>query len=223
MKKRIISFALTVLMLVAVIPAMSVPAFADDGYISIVIGEGDSIYDICQHMGLDYQAVKNTIMLLNGWASEAQMSRLRVGDEILMPTSADYLADSQPVYQNGQNEIAYYVVAYEIQPGDTIESIYSAWGLRYEKFVNLIRLLNCIQDLDGLVVGAVYYLPTTVLYQPALITVLAHTMQWGETAYGVFRSFGIDYSSYAELLWRFNNGADLTNIALGDKLLIPQI
>ncbi len=221
MKKKIISCLLLLAMLVLTV-SMSVPVFADTGFVPVEIKSGDTVYDLCARMGMDYQTVKGTIMILNGWDTEAQMSQLRAGDIILMPESTDYLLEYSGV--NGQipDEVAYYVIPYEIQAGDTIENIYSAMGLRYEKFASLIRLLNCIDDLNGLEVGTVYYLPTTVLYQPAYITVIAHTMQWGETSYDVFRSYGIDYNRFADFLWRFNNGADLTRIALGDKLLIPQ-
>ncbi len=222
MKQRFVSLFLLVSLIALMIPALGTNAWAEEGYNAIVLENGDTIYDICQKLGLDYQLAKRTIMILNGWETEAQMARVNVGDTVLMPKSAYYYVDQPEASGVVPDDIAYYVVTYQVQERDTIENIYSSWGLRYEKFVSLIRLLNCVEDLNALEVGRVYYLPTTALYQPAFITVYAHTMQWGENAYTVFQKYGIEYSDFAELLWRFNNGADLTRVQLGDKLYIPQ-
>ena len=220
MKKRFVSFLLLILMLALVAPT----AGAEEGFFSVTLDSGDTVYGLCETYGLNYYTALNTILLLNGWESEEQMAYLHAGDSILLPRTDEYNAGYAAAVNHYVDDVAYYLIPYEIQSGDTLEGIYSAWGLRLSTFENMIRMINGVDDLDCLEVGTLYYLPsTTAKYSPdGYITVYGHTMQWGETAYDVFSSYGINYNAHVDLLRRYNFGADLTKLALGDILLIPQ-
>lgn len=121
------------------------------------------------------------------------------------------------------DEIEYVVVPYVIQTGDSLSDVYLRWGLKIEKYVDLICAINGVDDLDVLVVDTVYYLPTTVDHatDEGCVTVVSHRMQRGETAYQVFTDYGIDYNANIARLQSFNGGADLARIDLGEKLYIP--
>lgn len=122
-----------------------------------------------------------------------------------------------------EDEVAYYVIPYVIQKGDSMAHIYELWGLRFEKYADMIRVLNGVEDLDLLFVGAIYLLPTTLenLQTDVYITVMSHMMRAGETAYDVFAAYGIDYNENIARLQNYNGGADLTKLRVGDRLYIP--
>lgn len=122
-----------------------------------------------------------------------------------------------------EDQIEYYVIPYEIQKGDSLENVYRLWGLRFEKYADMIRSLNGVDDLDLLFIGAIYLLPTTEenLQTDVYTTVVSHVMHAGETAYDVFSSYGIDYNQNIPRLQNYNGGADLTRLNVGDKLYIP--
>ena len=45
---------------------MTAPAYADASQTKVTVKKGDTVYGICQSLGLDYNICKNTIMRLNG-------------------------------------------------------------------------------------------------------------------------------------------------------------
>ena len=218
MLKRSLSFILCLVFLFAMVPG----ALAAGEYLVETLEPGDTIYGLCQRFGIDYNTQKNELLSLNGFENEFQMSNLRVGDVILMPPPLEII--SKVVYDSfGQDEIAFYVVPYVIRPGDSIANIYQRWGLNYESVYGLICALNGVDSLNWLTVGATYYLPTTGnnVTTDSFVTVLAHVVRPGETALSIFTDYGIDYYRYAGILWAFNAGVDLTDLRVGQKVMIP--
>ena len=132
-------------------------------------------------------------------------------------------AASFPAFAAEEDQIEYYVIPYVIQKGDSMTSIYELWGLRFENYADIIRVLNGVDDLDLLYVGAIYLLPTTAenLQTDVFVTVVSHRMHAGETAYDVFSAYGIDYFENLPRLENYNGGRDLTRIQVGEKLMIP--
>ena len=112
-----------------------------------------------------------------------------------------------------------------IEKGDTIAHVYWLWGLNFENYVEDIKSLNGVDDLDLLYVGAIYLLPTSEsnLKTDVYTTVMGHVMQPGETAYDVISAYGIDYNQYLAKIRSYNHGADLTKIQAGETLLIPLV
>ncbi len=220
--KHIISILLICLILVLSVPAaLAAEEIAPPNFIILTMNAGDSIYDLCRNYGIDFIAAKNTIMELNGWTQESQMNSLFVGDRILLPITNYYSGTAgAPV-----DDIAYYVVPYEIQPGDSLTGIYEYWGLDILNYANIIRLLNGVDNLDVLSVGTIYYLPTTAehVYGGNYITVMSHVMSYGETAYDICSAYGIDYNQSLAILQAYNGGADLSRLPIGSELYIPVI
>ena len=144
---------------------------------------------------------------------------------MLMPGAwaTDYLD-----YDVYEDEVEYYVIPYVIQMGDSLSDVYQRWGLRFEKYRDLIYAINGVDNLDVLEVGTIYYLPTTAenltseyLDAGNYVTVVSHVMRRGETAYQIYTDYGIDYNANIERLRSFNGFADLARLSLGDKLYIP--
>lgn len=220
MTRRVVSFFLCVLFLFLMAPA----AMAAGEYLVVTLEPGDTVYGLCQSFGIDYNLQKYDIMGLNGFDYEAQMSNLNVGDVILLPPPVNVV--SQIIYDSfEEDQIAFYVVPYVIRQGDSIANIYQRWGLNYESMYGLICALNGVENLNWLEVGATYYLPTTANYVMTehFVTVVAHTVRPGETALSIFSSYGINYYQYAGILWAFNVGVDLTDLRVGQKVMIPVV
>lgn len=227
MTKRIVSVLLCALLLALMAPSalaaqVFAPEDADANYIFMILEAGDNIYDLCRTYGVDFIAAKPAIMELNGWTQENEMNYLHEGDVVALPLPG-YAAAITTAPETNTDVIAYYVVPYKIQPGDRIEQIYQDWGLRFERYAVLIKTLNCVENLDVLEVGTVYYLPTTAenVYGNDYITVMSHQMRYGENAYTVFSAYGIDYNQSLPILEAYNGGADLARIPVGGRICIP--
>ena len=221
MKKRCFRLAVTMVLAAVMACSFSLTAFAGSDYFKVTLKKGDTVYSLCRENGLDYSKEKNVIMVLNDMDRESQLSALRAGDTIKLP--AQKCAPASKNVISSEDAVEYYVIPYVIEKGDTIAHVYWLWGLRFEKYAEEIKALNGVDDLDLLYVGAIYLLPTTEsnLKTDTYTTVMSHIMRQGETAYDVFAGYGIDYNSKVSTLERYNGGADLTKLSVGDKLLIP--
>ena len=124
-----------------------------------------------------------------------------------------------------KDRLEYYVIPYVIEKGDTLAHVYWLWGLKYENYAEDIKSLNNVNNLDLLYVGATYLLPTTApnVKTENYTKVMSHEMKSGETVYEVCSEYNIDYTAKESLMRRYNNGADLTKVGIGDKLLIPLV
>lgn len=225
MAKRILSLVLCLTMFVLLIPAA---AMAWDGVIAVTLERGDTVYDICRSFGVDYYEARDTILLLNGFEEEWQLGTLYPGNTILLPVNYATEPAAEPVYEETvpADSVLFYVIPYTFRNGDTIESVYSRWGLRYETYAGMIRSLNGVLDLDSLTVGTTYYLPTTVENignAGFCVAAVCHVMRYGENAYDVFSDYGVNYSRYFTILQAFNGWRDLSKLGAGDQLLIPVV
>ncbi len=201
--------------------SVTAPAYADASQTKVTVKKGDTVYGICQSLGLDYNICKNTIMRLNGMEKESELSSIKVGSTLIFPASSKDCAESSG--KSGDDEVAFYVIPYVMEKGNWIANIYYCWGLDYEDYLDAINSLNDISDLDTIYVGKLLYLPTTKenLQNSNYTTVMEHVMKSGETAYDVCQSYGYDYYDMEDTLVKYNGGADMTKLQAGQKLLIP--
>jgi len=218
MLRRILRFALCLSLIAALFCGLGFSASADAGYFSVKLKRGDTVYSLCQENGIDYEDNKNLIMVLNNMSKEAELNSLRAGTVIKLPSSSSV---SSSIIS--EDTIKYYVIPYVIESGDTIANIYWLWGLRFEKYQEDIRSINRKDDLDLLYIGDTYLLPTTEsnVKTGNYTTVMSHIMQKGETAYDVCTAYGIDYTDNEEVLKRYNQGRELTELSVGSEFLIP--
>lgn len=252
MKKRLISLLLTLVMLVSLCAAFTVSAAADAQVTTVTLNSGDTVLKLCQKIGVDYYANKALIMKLNGVSSEAQFSKLSVGTQVVLPVSNAAAANlagtgvttgttaattvtgtvtGTTTTVSGTTTsipagdyVSYYLVAYTIQPGETIAGIYNNWGLSYKTYANQILKLNNLGSFNSIPSGKTLVLPTT---NPAVagsnyITVMAHVMKTGDSAYNIICSdYGLNYNSVQKQVQALNNRENLANFMVGEVLYIP--
>lgn len=190
MKKRLISLLLAVLMVATMFSGMTVSASADANVTTVTLSSGDTVYGLCQKLGVDYNAYKNLIMALNGFTSEAQFSKLPIGGKIILPVSAaaaaalagsgsatgtivpttgtvGTTAGTTPITSGSTtslpagDRVAYYLVSYTIKSGETISGIYANWGLSYKTYSAQILKLNNLANYNAIPAGKTLLLPTT--------------------------------------------------------------
>lgn len=250
MKKRLISLLLTLVMLVSMCSAITVSASADAQVATVTLASGDTVLGICQKYGIDYYTYKNLIMTLNGFTNESQFKSLSVGAKVVLPVSntaaaalskgtAASVGTAGTTVAAGTtvgtttgtvsslpsgDRVAYYLVTYTVQSGDTLTGIYSSIGLSYKTYQNEIVKLNKLRNINSIQVGKTLILPVTTpgISGTSYTTVMAHTMLNGESAYNIVCSdYGLNYNSVEAMLKSLNNRDNLGAFRAGETLYIP--
>lgn len=221
MLKRLCSLLLCLVLLACLVPSL---AMAEVDYDEVTIKKGDSVLKLLEINSLSYENEKYVVMVLNRLDREKKMEVLSIGDVIKIPRAPKDIVGSAPHLISNKDEIAYYVIPYSIQSGDTIKFIYKLWGLRYNDYVDIIKSLNPDRNLDLIYAGDLYYLPTTEdnLKTNVYTTVMSHVMLEGETVESVFARYGIDFEKRKDELQRYNT-VSFDRFRPGSKLYIPLI
>ncbi len=139
-------------------------------------------------------------------------------------TSTGTLTTGQATAIPAGDRVGYYLVYYTIQRGETIQGIYSNWGLSYKTFDNQIKKLNNISSYNSIAAGKTMILPTTNpgVANSSYYTVMAHIMKSGESAYDIICSqYGMNFSANQKMILALNNTSDLSKIWAGAVLYIP--
>lgn len=139
-------------------------------------------------------------------------------------TSTGTLTTGQATAIPAGDRVGYYLVYYTIQRGETIQGIYSNWGLSYKTFDNQIKKLNNISSYNSIAAGKTMILPTTNpgVANSSYYTVMAHIMKSGESAYDIICSqYGMNFSANQKMILALNNTSDLSKIWAGAALYIP--
>ena len=139
-------------------------------------------------------------------------------------TSTGTLTTGQATAIPAGDRVGYYLVYYTIQRGETIQGIYSNWGLSYKSYDNQIKKLNNISSYNSIASGRTLILPTTNpgVANTSYYTVMAHTMKSGESAYDIICSqYGMNFSANQKMILALNNTTDLSKIWAGSTLYIP--
>ena len=113
--------------------------------ISYTLQAGETVYEVCQKLGIDYRKNSDTIAKIN---NIKDFSKLRSGTVLLLPSG------SAPSYG------AYYkVVAHKVVKGDTVGEICKANGVDYSKTKEMIKVINKKTNLTVISVGETIYIP----------------------------------------------------------------
>ena len=104
---------------------MTAPAYADASQTKVTVKKGDTVYGICQSLGLDYNICKNTIMHLNGMEKESELSSIKAGSTLIFPASSKDCKESSG--KSGDDKVEYYVIPYVMEKGNWIANIYYCW------------------------------------------------------------------------------------------------
>ncbi len=252
MKKRLICLLLTVLMMAAMTSAITVTASAEPTVTIVTVAQGDTVISICKKHGFDYYTYKKIVMALNNVSDESEFSKIKVGGQFAVPvseTAAKTLSAAASVTITppnnaqtpagtagagkepgmatqilGGDSVGYYIVNYQVQSGDTINSIYKGWGLGYKTYTNQILALNNLSGFNKIGVGKQLLLPTTVAAAGADVrySVMKHVMKSGETVYNVVTTgYGLDFNVNQAMLKAVNGKDNLAAFKVGEALYIP--
>ena len=169
MKKRLISILLLLCLVTAVLPLQAFAAVDYSPYVTeVTINRGDTISALCRARGMNYESVKKAILLLNGYAKEASLNAVKVGQKIVLPVSAEAAKTVVALYETYGPADS---VQYTVKQGDTLFSICTALHLNYAACKDTIKKLNnweSDKDLSNIRVGQKIYLPlnNTVVSSP---------------------------------------------------------
>ena len=245
MKKRIISALLTVLMVMSLFTGLSVSAYADDENPQVVeytLKSGDYVLKLCQAQGINYFTCKDAIIKLNGLKSENDFRFLAVGRVIKLPatdaaalsiiasgstgtgsTGSTGASAGTVSAAKGSDSVAYYLIPYTIQRGETVAGICNSLGISFTNYADQIMRLNNISSWNKVAAGKTLLLPSpkapavgTTCYQ-----VVAHKVASGETAYNMVASYGVDYGQNTKLLQALNNTSNLAKVKAGSTFYVP--
>lgn len=251
MKKRMLSLLLTVIMLLTMTLAITVTASAEPTVDIVTIAKGDTVINICKAHGFDYYSYKNIVMALNNVADESDFGKIKIGDKFAVPVSEaaakmlSSAASTVTITTGGQtaaattgsanapglatkipttDTVGYYIVNYQVESGDTVNSIYKSWGIGYKTYANQILALNDLSGFNKIAVGKQLLMPTSVVATGTDVryTVMKHVMQSGETVYNVITSgYGLNFNANEDMLKTLNGKDNLAAFKVGEALYIP--
>lgn len=220
MKKPLVTLLLTAILAVALLGSVCLSAFAGTGNVTMTLQKGDTVYGLCEKMGLKYEVNKELIMKLNGFNSEYFLYNVEAGDTLIMPASS---FDKRDYGIAMGDTVKYYVLPYAFKEGDTISKIYYCWGLKYENYIDDICAINNISNPDRIFVGTLLWLPTTAenVTGSTYTIVMSHRMMKGENVHDIVTGYGLDYDTSATGLMKYNGTGDLSKMKAGQELIIP--
>ena len=82
MAKRTLALALCILIFVSLIPCA---AFAAEDYDTVTIEKGNTVLNLLEARGRDYDTDRYVVMVLNRMYRESQLEVLSIGDTIKIP------------------------------------------------------------------------------------------------------------------------------------------
>ena len=250
MKKIIVAL----LLLALVFPLFGTQALAAKDYSAYVtqveIKEGDTLYAICKAKGIDYDKVKEAILIVNGFSNEQRLNAVRPGQKLYIPNSADAAKTILSLSESATTVVILQdnVVKVTVRKGDTIFSICAAQKLNYYKVKDAIKNLNNMtgdDQLSRIYAGQTLYLPvndTVAATISKAVTkaadsnisvskttedkfeyyLVSYTMASGDSAQSVSAALGRAYSNdTAEIIKSVNNLSDLSRMQAGRTYLFP--
>lgn len=239
--KRSILKVLIMILILALCFSVSAPVYADNASVEMIkVKSGDTLQSLCRDRGLNYYSIKDTIMRLNGFTDAKQLDRILIGSTIALPvdpaangtSSANTQEYKAAIASTGVTSasaggtgdaVSYYIVVYTLKYGDTLNSVYSAWGLNYSSYATMISRLNSGIDVNNLAVGHTLFLPVvkSVSNVPVSYSIYEHIVRAGETMTSICAERGIDLNQFGSTLQLFNQGIDFNRILVGQKILYP--
>ena len=239
-----------------ILPLFAAGAYAAKDYtpyiIEVEISAGDTISDICDSYSIDYYAVKDAILVVNGFADEKALGAVSPGQKIFIPRSR---ADADSIMAPYESTISAvipseYVIKVKVEKGETLYSICEAHHLTYSVCREAIKSLNLWSGdfrLDAIYAGQEILLPISdavaVEISEAVATavdaninvsttsgdkfeyyLISHTMASGESVRSVCGMLNVRYSvEVAEMLKTINNLSDLGKVQAGRAYLFPSL
>ena len=155
--------------------SLGVNASADDSIVIYEVKQGDTLYSVCKGLGYNCERFNDIIMCLNSFSDAKQLTGLRVGQKIAVPSSGvaaeGYLnawkADPKSVkaVMIAGVEALDRVITVTVEKGDTLYSLCSGLGFGHITYKELLMKLNGFTDeakLTNLKAGQTLVLPVSL-------------------------------------------------------------
>lgn len=237
---RFISLLLCVVMIMSLFTGLAGSASADDVIIHEV-KSGDVLVKICAAYGLNYYTCKDAIKKLNGFATDDQLGKLSVGQQLKLPASdavATTLSGTAPFVTTTSGgttttttttysaptmisgNVAYYLTAYTVQAGDTLAGICGKLNSNYYYYSPVILAVNSLANANFIRPGQVLLIPTPVAGGTGY-AVVAHQVQPGETMTAICNQYGVNYQAMRTLINGVNRRDNMDKIYVGQTVYVP--
>ncbi len=147
----------------------------------------------------------NTTAVIGGAAAAATGTGIATGTGTVTPASGS---------------VAYYLVAYTMQPGDTVGAVCTSIGINFNQNSALISRINGITNYNRIPVGRTILIPSGTATGTSY-SVIAHQIAAGETANEICTSYGVSLANNLTLIKGLNNTNNLNYIQAGGILYVP--
>ena len=228
MKKRLVSILLSLCLVFALMCGMSVIAYAD-GTQEYTLKAGDTVFSVCQKLGVDFYANQAWIMETNHITS---WNNLKSGMKLTLPAAGTIggvaattttAANTAPTSTLSTGDtVSYYLVEHVMQAGETVYSVCNQLGIDFAANSDRIKVMNGINNYNNVKVGTTVKLPATSVPASGTYTqIVAHKVVAGDTVGALCRTYGIDYASSADTIKALSGIDNLGAIKAGQTLYLP--
>lgn len=231
MKKRLVSMLLSLCLVFALFCGMSVIAYAD-GTQEYTLKAGDTVFSVCQKLGVDFYANQAWIMETNHITS---WNNLKSGMKLTLPAAgtvggvtatttaaATTAAPAAASTLSTGDTVSYYLVEHVMQAGETVYSVCNQLGIDFAANSDRIKEMNGINNYNNVKVGSTVKLPATSAPASGTYTqIVAHKVVAGDTVGAICRTYGIDYNANADTIKALSNVDNLGAIKAGQTLYLP--
>ena len=214
--KRMTKMLACVLLCCALVSALSGTAFAEGDVVSVTVASGDSIFGICQKLGVDFYTYKSIIKTLNGFTTDAQLDKIAVGRVLYLPASnerAAYLTQSFAATGTG-------TTTGTVTPGTTVGSSGAASQPNWRDQV-YPSYWNTITTPAGTGTGSAGSSVALAAGDTVKYYIVRRTIQSGETLTGIYNAMGLNYNTFSSQILKLNKLSNLNKIRAGQSLLLP--
>lgn len=210
--------------------------------IAYTMKSGDNVYTVCRSKGIDFYANYDLITAVNSIRS---YSAIAPGTVIYLPKPGVTYVDESPATGTAAGTtgsttgsttaastsgvtipagdfVAYYLVPYKMQSGDTVYNVCRNMGISFNSYSELIKTINGLKNYSSIAAGKTLLLPSTTAPSntSGAYKVMGHKIASGETVSGIMGSYKMDYNSNADMLKKLNNKSNLGSIQAGKILYI---
>ncbi len=132
------------------------------------------------------------------------------------------LALCPAVFAANSDYAAYYLTEYQIQSGDTLNTICESRGVKYAEYATIIKNVNGITNPNKLVAGRKLWMPTKTLGDcSAYYTVYRHVLVSGDTVGALLTGYGTTLAAVETLTKNLNGVTSLTSFMAGTSISLP--
>ena len=233
MKKSVVRVLLSVCVAAMLLSCLGITAFADN--ITYTVKSGDTVYGICQRLGIDFAKNEAWIKQTNNITN---YKGLRVGQVLTLPgngtttagattgvTNFTAIANATVTTASGVKTgdiVVSYLINHKLLAGETVGAVCAKYGVDFDSNAATIKALSGITNWYTIPVGKVIVIPSLTAPTSGTYTaIVGHKVVGGDTVAAICASYGVDYGKNIETLKALNNTANLNVIRVGQYFYLP--